>query len=157
MQSRDPKLKRTHKLVITLNDYEADAFDNFCKKHKVKSTTKVAREIIINQVKHLSLLKCKLAKSALQIQMSQFAFLFQDPKTKVSDGSEVYSNTTGNSALATAGAGDILAGMIGAIINNDDYTFRAVNTAVYLHGKAFSEKYFCLPLTDRREKRNLPD
>ena len=50
MQSRDPKLKRTHKLVITLNDYEADAFDSFCKKYKVKSATKVAREIIINQV-----------------------------------------------------------------------------------------------------------
>lgn len=89
------------------------------------------------KITNIEYLKENVEPLALEIAKEfNIITVLKDPKTKVSDGSEVYSNTTGNSALATAGAGDILAGMIGAIINNDDYTFRAVNTAVYLHGKA---------------------
>lgn len=62
--------------------------------------------------------------------------VLKDSKTRVSDGVDTYINSSGNSSLSTAGSGDVLSGIIGALINNDEYTFRAVNTAVYLHGKA---------------------
>lgn len=62
--------------------------------------------------------------------------VIKDHVTKVSDGEEIYSNQSGNSSLSTAGTGDILSGMIAALVIPDEYTFRAVNTAVYLHGKA---------------------
>jgi ADP-dependent NAD(P)H-hydrate dehydratase / NAD(P)H-hydrate epimerase len=49
-------------------------------------------------------------------------------------------NPTGNAALATAGTGDVLAGMIGARLANAQRTgqsaFQSACDAVYLHGKA---------------------
>ncbi|NMA01635.1 MAG: NAD(P)H-hydrate dehydratase [Clostridia bacterium] len=49
---------------------------------------------------------------------------------------QILVNPTGSPALATAGTGDILAGMIGAIVGqNQDLTY-GIATAVYLHGLA---------------------
>ena len=47
-----------------------------------------------------------------------------------------YTNTTGNSALAKAGTGDVLCGMIAGFLAQGMKTFDACKTAVYLHGKA---------------------
>ena len=82
-------------------------------------------------------LKLKLEEYSLNIAKKYgIIAVCKDYVTKVSDGEEVYSNQSGNSSLSTAGTGDILAGMIASLIITDEYTFRAVNTAVYLHGKA---------------------
>lgn len=48
----------------------------------------------------------------------------------------IYINKTGNSALAKAGTGDVLCGMITGLIAQGMKTFEACKTAVYLHGKA---------------------
>jgi len=45
-------------------------------------------------------------------------------------------NPTGNALLATAGTGDVLAGMIGARLANGRSAFRAACEAVWLHGRA---------------------
>jgi len=45
-------------------------------------------------------------------------------------------NPTGNAALATAGTGDVLAGMIGARLASGQPAFQSASEAVYLHGKA---------------------
>lgn len=50
MQNNDPRLRRTHKLVITFNDYEAEAFDKYCRKFKIGKNVKIAREIIMTRV-----------------------------------------------------------------------------------------------------------
>lgn len=47
-----------------------------------------------------------------------------------------YLNTNGNSGMATAGSGDVLAGMIGALIGQGLKPFEAACTGVYLHGMA---------------------
>ncbi len=47
---------------------------------------------------------------------------------------EVYINTTGGPALATAGTGDVLAGMIGGLMGQGLSGLNAAITAVYVHG-----------------------
>ncbi|MGI6224943.1 MAG: NAD(P)H-hydrate dehydratase [Peptococcales bacterium] len=49
---------------------------------------------------------------------------------------ELYLNTTGSPALATAGTGDVLAGMIGALVGQIKDIGKALATCVYLHGLA---------------------
>lgn len=58
-------------------------------------------------------------------------------KTVVSDGKRVYINNTGNAGMATAGSGDVLTGMVAAIVcNKNNNLLLKVSTAVYLHGLA---------------------
>jgi len=57
-------------------------------------------------------------------------------RTVVSDGTRQYTNTTGNAALATAGSGDVLTGMIAALIAQNMGLFEAAVLGVYLHGYA---------------------
>lgn len=47
---------------------------------------------------------------------------------------EVYENTTGNSALAKAGSGDVLAGMIAGLLGQKCDLYHAAKLGVYLHG-----------------------
>lgn len=49
---------------------------------------------------------------------------------------EVYINETGNSGMSTAGAGDVLTGMIASFIGQGIEPYSAAVSAVYLHGKA---------------------
>ena len=45
-------------------------------------------------------------------------------------------NPTGNARLATAGTGDVLAGMVGAHLAAGASALRAASEAVYQHGQA---------------------
>ncbi|MBI5562129.1 MAG: NAD(P)H-hydrate dehydratase [Deltaproteobacteria bacterium] len=51
----------------------------------------------------------------------------------------VWINPTGNAGLATAGAGDVLAGMIGGLIAQGCETMDAAIAGVYIHGLAADE------------------
>ncbi len=64
-------------------------------------------------------------------------------RTVVVEGERVYLNETGNPGMATAGAGDVLAGILGAYLaacrtrNDPGWTpFAAASAAVYVHGLA---------------------
>jgi len=57
-------------------------------------------------------------------------------KTIVTDGENVYINTTGNPGMATAGSGDVLTGMIASLVAQKFSPFEASQLAVYLHGLA---------------------
>jgi NAD(P)H-hydrate epimerase len=57
-------------------------------------------------------------------------------RTVVTDGDRVYVNHTGDSALAKAGTGDVLSGMIGCLLGQKMSGFDAACAGVYLHGRA---------------------
>lgn len=54
--------------------------------------------------------------------------------TRVINGETVYENTTGNAALATAGSGDVLTGMITSLVTQSYEPIDAAILGVYLHG-----------------------
>lgn len=56
--------------------------------------------------------------------------------TLVTDGRRLYTNTTGNPGMATGGSGDVLAGLLGALLAQGVEAFDAAVLGVYLHGRA---------------------
>ena len=57
-------------------------------------------------------------------------------RTVVTDGERVYTNTTGNSGMATAASGDVLTGVIASLIAQGMTAMDAAVVGVYLHGLA---------------------
>jgi NAD(P)H-hydrate epimerase len=56
--------------------------------------------------------------------------------TIVTDGARTYVNPTGNPAMATAGSGDVLTGIIAALVGQKLEPFEAAQLGVWLHGRA---------------------
>lgn len=56
--------------------------------------------------------------------------------TLISNGGEVFINSTGNAGLASGGTGDVLAGMIASLVAQGLNALQACKAAVYLHGAA---------------------
>ncbi len=57
-------------------------------------------------------------------------------RTVVTDGRQLYVNSTGNPGLATGGTGDVLTGVIAALIGQKFPPFEATVLGSYLHGLA---------------------
>ncbi len=57
-------------------------------------------------------------------------------RTVITDGNTVYRNTTGNPGMAVGGSGDVLSGMITALIGQKITPMEAAACGVWLHGAA---------------------
>lgn len=57
-------------------------------------------------------------------------------KTVVTDGQRVYENATGNPGMATGGTGDVLTGLIAALMAQELPAFDAAVLGVWVHGRA---------------------
>lgn len=67
----------------------------------------------------------------------QLICVLKDSRSVVSDGGpQVYLNQSGNSGMATAGSGDVLAGMIAGLCGQNQNLFDSAKLGVYLHGLA---------------------
>ena len=62
----------------------------------------------------------------------------KDARTVVSDSNEkkIYINMSGNDGMATAGSGDVLSGVMGALLSYKLSSFMTATLGVYLHGLA---------------------
>jgi ADP-dependent NAD(P)H-hydrate dehydratase len=57
-------------------------------------------------------------------------------RTLITDGRRIAINSTGNSGMATGGCGDVLTGLIAALLAQKMAPFEAAQLGVYLHGLA---------------------
>lgn len=71
--------------------------------------------------------------TAFSIQYNVIVVMKGAP-THIIDREKVYENTTGNAALATAGSGDVLTGMISSLLAQSYEPINAAIIGVYLHG-----------------------
>jgi len=69
-------------------------------------------------------------------QAADAVVILKGPGTVVTDGRRVYTNTTGNPGMATGGAGDVLTGIISALMGQRLSSFDATVLGVYIHGLA---------------------
>ena len=62
--------------------------------------------------------------------------LLKDHRTAISDGEIVILNQSGNAGMASAGMGDLLAGIIGALMAREDDVFECAKVGAHIHGLA---------------------
>ena len=76
----------------------------------------------------------KLEKIQKFTKKHQVVLVVKGANTIIAKQEKLYFNTTGNPALATAGSGDVLTGMITGLIAQNYPPFEASVLGVYLHG-----------------------
>jgi len=69
-------------------------------------------------------------------QQTETTVALKGAGTVISDGEKVYINKTGNPGMATAGSGDVLTGVITALMGQGLSNFDATVLGVYIHGLA---------------------
>jgi len=107
--------KKSKKWILTPHPKEAASLLG-CDVEKIKEDRFTAVRAIANKYNAICLLK--------------------GPGTLISDGRQVMINCSGNAGMASGGMGDVLTGIIGALVMQVPDNFNATCTAVYIHGAA---------------------
>lgn len=68
-----------------------------------------------------------------------YTLALKDARTIVSNGEQLYINSSGNNGMATGGSGDVLTGIIAAFTAAGMQPFKATCLGVYVHGLAGDE------------------
>lgn len=76
----------------------------------------------------------KFQKSVAFSKLHNLIIVMKGAPTSIIDGETIYENTTGNAALATAGTGDVLTGMITSLLAQSYEPIDSAILGVYLHG-----------------------
>jgi ADP-dependent NAD(P)H-hydrate dehydratase len=74
--------------------------------------------------------------AALASRAHDLVVVLKGAGTVVTDGIRCYVNTTGNPGMATGGSGDVLSGVIAALLAQRVAGFEAAQLGVYVHGLA---------------------
>ena len=82
------------------------------------------------------LVGCLIDSSAACTYNNELIYVKKDVRTIVSFGNSDYINVSGNDGMATAGSGDVLAGMIAGLLAQGESSKMAAMAGVYLHGLA---------------------
>lgn len=78
----------------------------------------------------------KIASAEKFATQTGVILLLKGHRTVISDGKMTYRNQTGNPGMAVGGSGDVLAGMIAALVGQKIPPLEATACAAWLHGKA---------------------
>lgn len=81
----------------------------------------------------------RMAAAQALCERSGATVVLKGSGTLVADGERCYRNLTGNPGMASAGSGDVLAGLLGALLARGLAPFDAACLGAYLHGKAGDE------------------
>jgi hydroxyethylthiazole kinase-like uncharacterized protein yjeF len=76
----------------------------------------------------------KFEKTVAFSKLHHLIIVMKGAPTFIIDGETIYENITGNAALATAGTGDVLTGMITSLLAQSYEPIDAAILGVYLHG-----------------------
>jgi hydroxyethylthiazole kinase-like uncharacterized protein yjeF len=76
----------------------------------------------------------KFEKTIAFSKQNNLIIVMKGAPTFIIDGEMIYENTTGNAALATAGTGDVLTGIITSLMAQSYEPIDAAILGVYLHG-----------------------
>jgi NAD(P)H-hydrate epimerase len=79
---------------------------------------------------------CRLHSAREAAQNGGCCVLLKGSDTLVVDGGRAAVNSTGSVALATAGTGDVLSGVIGALLSRGMEPFEAARAGAWVHGRA---------------------
>ncbi|HET6573550.1 MAG TPA: NAD(P)H-hydrate dehydratase [Fimbriiglobus sp.] len=69
-------------------------------------------------------------------QRHKLVLVLKGHRTVVTDGQRVYRNDTGNPGMATGGSGDVLTGLIAALVGQGLSAFDAATLGAWTHGRA---------------------
>jgi len=78
----------------------------------------------------------KLEKTKQFSKKHKVIIIIKGAYTTIVDDEKLYINTTGNPGMATAGSGDVLSGVIAAMLAQNYKAITASILGVYIHGKA---------------------
>ncbi|MCK4683392.1 MAG: NAD(P)H-hydrate dehydratase [Pirellulales bacterium] len=82
----------------------------------------------------------KLEAAAIRLAgETESVVVFKGPDSLITDGTMSIRNETGNPGMATAGTGDVLTGVLAALLAQQLSTFDATRLAVWIHGAAGDE------------------
>ena len=78
----------------------------------------------------------RLGSASTAAEKYDCCVLLKGSDTLVVDGERVAVNSTGDVALATAGTGDVLSGVIGALLSRGMDSYEAARAGAWVHGRA---------------------
>ncbi|MCA6072986.1 MAG: NAD(P)H-hydrate dehydratase [Endomicrobium sp.] len=96
----------------------------------------------LGELSKLLNIKSDLIKNNREKMVSEFSkknslmCILKGNNTLIVSGKKIYTNNTGTPAMATAGSGDVLSGIIASFVNITDDIFEAAKFAVFVHGLA---------------------
>lgn len=88
----------------------------------------------------------KFEKAQAFAKNHQIILISKGAPTYIFDGASIFENTTGNPALATAGSGDVLTGILTSLRAQGYAALQAAQLGVFLHGRSAD---LGAPLTSR--------
>ena len=91
----------------------------------------------LGEFKRIAVLGADMTASAVALaKETGTVVLLKGHRTVITDGSDIYYNSTGNPGMATGGSGDVLAGMITALLGQGIGPLEAAACGAWLHGAA---------------------
>lgn len=124
--------------------FDADALNILAKKENAFSYLPDNVVLTPHLMEMARLLHCEISdikediiNTAIKtVEQTNRVLVLKDARTVVTDGKQIYLNTSGNNGMATGGSGDVLTGIIAALLAQGLERFQAATLGVYLHGLA---------------------